>query len=473
MSGTRVDAGTADLIALAQRGPVHFVGVCGAGMSALAELLLRAGGQVSGCDARPGAVGDNLRRLGLDVRQGHDPDHVQGAVAVVTTAAVPPEHPELAEARALGIPILKRAQALAELVSRGRVLAIAGTHGKTTTTAMATAMLSEAGFDPTGFVGGRVEAWGGGLRPGSGEVFVVEADEYDRSFLTLRPEIAVVTTVEADHLDIYGTAEAVEDAFAEFASAVVEEGRIVACCDDAGARRLLERVGARGLSYGTDPAAEVRAVSIEMRGGTSRFVVVERGIELGELILGVPGLHNVRNALGAFAACRLFGIELDAARRALYGFAGVGRRFQVLGEAAGVLVVDDYAHHPTEVEATIAAARGAWPGRRVVAVFQPHLYSRTRDFARGFGSALAQADEVWVTDVYAAREAPIEGVNGDMVVGAVRAAGGPQVRYHPALDGLAEAVAGALGAGDVCLLMGAGDIDAAARSLLRILEEAR
>jgi UDP-N-acetylmuramate--alanine ligase len=301
-----------NLRALARSGTVHFVGICGAGMSALAELLQRAGGHVSGCDVRPGAVGGALSRLGVDVAEGHDPDHVRGAAAVVTTAAVPMDHPELVAARRSGIPIMKRAQALASLVQDGLVLAVAGTHGKTSTTAMATAILTEAGLDPTGFVGGRVDAWGGGLRAGSDRIFVVEADEYDRSFLTLRPEVAVVTTVEADHLDVYGTAEAVDEAFAQFVAGVTD--RVVLCQDDAGARRLASRAGVRVVRYGVDPSADVRASGIELGDRSSRFTVTEYGEPLGDMVLGVPGLHNVRNALGALAAARLAGADADSVR---------------------------------------------------------------------------------------------------------------------------------------------------------------
>src|SRR5690606_5051756 len=265
-----------DLRELARSRPVHFMGVTGAGMSALAELLLRSGGRVTGCDARPGPAAAALAARGLEVAAGHDPAHVEDAAAVVVTAAVPPDHPELATARARGIPVVKRAQALGAVVNSGIVVAVAGTHGKTTTTAMVTAILAEAGLDPTGFVGGRVRAWDGGLRPGSDRLFVVEADEYDRSFLALRPRIAVVTTVEADHLDIYGSVDAIEEAFREFLAPVPEDGLIAACVDDDGARRVLRAAGhAPTLGYGLSAEAELRATSIEQHGRGSRFRVEE------------------------------------------------------------------------------------------------------------------------------------------------------------------------------------------------------
>jgi UDP-N-acetylmuramate--alanine ligase len=456
-----------DLRALARGGAVHFVGISGAGMSALAELVLRAGGRVTGCDLRPGAVGGALSELGATIWEGHDPGHVEAAVAVVTTAAVPADHPELAAARARGLPVLKRAEALGALVNRGRVLAIAGTHGKTTTTAMTTAILVEAGLDPTGFVGGHVPGWVGGLRAGSDELFVVEADEYDRSFLTLCPEVAVVTAVDADHLDIYGSIEGVEAAFREFVAAVPASGLIAACVDDPGARRLLSGVaGARGLGYGLSPEATLRAVAVMARGRGTTFVVEERGERLAEVELGVPGLHNVRNALAAIAAARHVGADLAAASRALRGFHGVARRFEEVGEAAGIVVVDDYAHHPTEIAATVAAARSAYPEQRLVVAFQPHLYTRTRDFAQQFGEALAGADEVWITDVYPAREAPLPGVTGEMVVAAARAAGAHEVHYRPELEALAAGLAGGLRRGDLLVTMGAGNITEVGREVL-------
>lgn len=458
-----------DLRALAAQGAIHFVGISGAGMSALAELVLRAGGRVTGCDLRPGEVASALEGLGATIWADHDPSHIEEAVAVVTTAAVPAEHPELVAARARGLPVLKRAQALGALVNRGEVVAIAGTHGKTTTTAMTTAILAESGLDPTGFVGGHVPGWVGGLRAGSERLFVVEADEYDRSFLTLRPRVAVVTTVDADHLDIYGSMAGVEAAFREFVAAVPEDGLLVACVDDPGARRLLAEAGrGRGLGYGLSAGAGLRAVGVVARGRGSHFVVEEEGRAVAEVELGVPGEHNVRNALAALAAARHVGAEVEAAVRALAAFRGVARRFEEVGTAAGVVVVDDYAHHPTEIAATVAAARGAYPGRRLVVAFQPHLYTRTRDFAPRFGEALSGADQVWVTDVYPAREAPIPGVSGELVVEAARGAGtrgagahgGAEldVRYVATLEELAAGLAGALRDGDLLVTMGAGSI---------------
>lgn len=467
-SGTVVD-----LRDLAARGPVHFVGIAGAGMSALAELVLRSGGRVTGCDTNPGAAGAVLRSLGADIETGHDPRHIVDAIAVVMTAAVPADHPELVAARTRGIPVLKRAQALGGIVNRGTLVAIAGTHGKTTTTAMATAILVEAGLDPTAFVGGTVEAWGSGLRAGVESLFVVEADEYDRSFFALHPTVAVITSVEPDHLDVYGTAAAVEDAFAEFVSLVPAAGRVIGCADDAGAARILRRHTGQTFGYGTTEAADLRAVDLTLDGHSTGFTVRENGEDLGRIRLGVPGLHNVRNALGALAAARFAGAAFDAAQRAFESFRGVARRLQELGGAAGTIVIDDYAHHPTEIEASLAAVRAVYPETRLVAAFQPHLYTRTRDFAAAFGTALAHADEVWVTDVYPAREAPIPGVDGELVAQAARDAGASAVHYVPAVEDLADAMASAAVPGSVCVLMGAGNINRAAHELLERLSGRR
>jgi UDP-N-acetylmuramate--alanine ligase len=459
-----------DLRALARGGPVHFVGIAGAGMAALAELVLRSGGQVSGSDLSPGAVGDSLRQRGAVVWEGHDAAYGAAAVAVVATSAAPADHPEIEAARARGVPILKRAQALGALVNSGTVLGIAGTHGKTTTTAMATAILAEAGLEPTGFIGGRVGEWGTGLRAGADRIFVVEADEYDRSFLTLQPTVAVVTSVEADHLDIYGTVDAVERAFVEFVNGVPDDGLVAGCIDDAGAARLLTGVtGAEVLRYGTSLDAALRAYDLTPHATGTRFGVALHGEPLGMIELATPGAHNVRNALGALAAALHVDAGFDAAVRALAEFRGVARRFQAIGSTGDIVFIDDYAHHPTELEATIATARASFPGRRVVALFQPHLYTRTRDFAREFGVALAAADVIWVTDVFPARERPIEGVTGELVAAAARTAGAQDVHYLPELDDAADRIGQALRAGDVCVAMGAGNIDRVARTLYAAL----
>jgi UDP-N-acetylmuramate--alanine ligase len=388
-------------------------------------------------------------------------------VAVVMTAAVPDDHPEIAAARARGIPVLKRAKALGAIVNRGTVVGIAGTHGKTTTTTLTTTVLAAAGLDPTGFVGAHVPAWGGNLRRGDDRVYVVEADEYDRSFHQLRPTIAVVTTLEADHLDIYGSLEAVEEAFRIFVESVPDDGLVTACADDHGASRLAAALRGgpeRVQTYGLNAGSMLRAEDVELDGAGARFTVREHGRVLGRAHLAAPGLHNVRNALAAVAVARRMGVEWEGIERGLAAYSGVGRRFERIAEAGGVLFVDDYAHHPTEIHATLRAARAAYPGRRLVAVFQPHLYSRTRDFAAEFGRELAAADVVFLTDIYAAREKPIPGVTGEMIAVPARAAGA-DLRYVQDRADVVQAVAADLRPGDLCITMGAGNLDEAAREL--------
>lgn len=460
-----------DLVELAKRGPVHFMGIGGAGMSPLAEMALLAGARVTGCDSSPGPGTQHLEQRGAVVHQGHDAAHVAGCSALVMTAAVPADHPEIQAARDAGIPVLKRAQALGAIVNHGTVVGIAGTHGKTTTTTLTTAVLAEAGLDPTGFVGARVPAWGGNLRRGGDSLYVVEADEYDRSFHQLRPTVAVVTTLEADHLDIYGSLDAIEEAFGIFCGSVPADGLVAGCADDHGAARLLARLQGgpeRVMSYGLSAGSMLRGEDVQASAFGTAFTVRERGRVLGRAELKAPGLHNVRNALAAVAVARRFGVEWDAIARGLAAYAGVDRRFERIGEADGVMVVDDYAHHPTEIQATLQAARAGHPERRIVAVFQPHLYSRTRDFAREFGQALAAADVVFLTDIYAARERPIEGVTGEMILTHLQAAGA-DVRYIVDRADVVDVVGAELRPGDLCLTMGAGNLDIAARELLQRL----
>ena len=460
-----------DLRALALDRPVHFMGAGGAGMCALAELLLRHGGRVSGCDAKDGSALRSLERLGAEVQVGHDAAHVRGASALVVTSAVPDDHPEMAAARSAGIPVLKRARALGDWVASGTLVAIAGTHGKTTTTAMTTEILAAAGRNPTGVVGGRVIGWESNLRFGSEELFVVEADEYDRSFLTLTPDVSVITNVDADHLDIFGDFAGVRAAFSEFAARTRGTGPTVVCSDDHGASSLLAGLGHRGFTYGTSAGSMLRATDVTIGPEATTCRLSEQGRPVDSLRLRVGGRHNLLNALGAACAARALEVGWDEILEALSGFEGVGRRFELLGEVDGVVVVDDYAHHPTEIEATLRTARARFPDARLVAVFQPHLYTRTRDFVTEFGRALALADVVWVTDVFPAREAPIEGVTGESVVDAARAAHAAEVRYHADVTSLAGALVATLQRGDVVVALGAGSIEAFGPAVLDGLEE--
>lgn len=449
--------------------PVHFVGIAGAGMSALAELFLRRGVAITGCDANPSGAGD-LARLGVTVGP-HDPAHVDGARAIVVTSAMPKHHPELARARELGIPVIRRAEALGEVTADRELVGIAGTHGKTTTTVMTATALAAAGRDPTALVGGRVAEWEGNLRAGGDRLYVVEADEYDRSFLALSPTVAVVTNIEADHLDIYADLADIERAFAQF---VRGARTIVLCAEDPGANSLSTPSTTEVIRYAIDSAdARLLAARIRSDGGGSSFDVVYDDEQLGRVDLQVPGRHNVLNALAALAAGLSLGADFEPLAAGLATFRGAERRFQRLGEAGGVLVIDDYAHHPTEISATLAAARAAFPNRRLIAAFQPHLYSRTRDFAREFGISLSNADRVFLTDIYPAREQPIDGVSATLIADALKVAGG-SLAWRGRRDDLADALADAVRSGDVVLTVGAGDITRTGPELLeRLREESR
>jgi UDP-N-acetylmuramate--alanine ligase len=440
------------------------MGIAGAGMSALALIARHLGVAITGCDTDPSGAAD-LAALGVEVRRGHDPSHVAGARTVVVTAAVNREHPELERARALGIPVVRRADALGQVVAGGTVVAIAGTHGKTTTTVMVTEALAAAGRNPTGLVGGRVARWSGNARIGGRDLFVVEADEYDRAFLSLTPTVAVVNNVEADHLECYGTVAALEAAFAEFAG---RAPRVIAGADDAGAVRVSVALGRPVWRVGTAEDADVRITNVAFEpAGSSANVRLPDGPTL-ELRLRVPGMHNVRNAATALATVHALNADLAAAVRALGEFSGVARRFERLGEAGGVAVVDDYAHHPTEVAATLAAARQAYPDRRLVAVFQPHLFSRTALHGDALGRALAAADVVVVAPIYAAREQPIPGVSAELVARGAAGAGASTVAVRDR-EGLTARVRETVRAGDVVFTLGAGDVTRVGPELLTLL----
>jgi UDP-N-acetylmuramate--alanine ligase len=447
--------------------PLHFMGIGGAGMSALALIACRRGVAVSGCDLDPSGALD-LARLGIAITQGHDPSHLTGVRAVVVTAAVPAGNPELERARELGLPIVPRKEALAELVRGAETVGISGTHGKTTTTVMTTEALSASGLNPTGIAGGRVSSWGGNAKIAGDRLFVVEADEYDQAFLTLHPSVAVVNNVEPDHMECYGSMAALETAFVEFAG----RARLaIISADDPGARRVSERLSGLVRRFGLESAADFRITDVVQRAdGTKARIRWPKGNSL-MLRLQVPGLHNLRNAVAALAVVEALGGALEPAAEALSEFSGVGRRFERLGEYAGVAVVDDYAHHPSELAATLSAARQAFPGRRLVAVFQPHLYSRTAAHGQAMGEALAAADLVIVTEIYPAREQPIAGVSGLQVAEAAKRAGAV-TRFEPTRADVGRIVWQELRAGDVVLTLGAGDITRVAPELVRWLSAA-
>jgi len=471
MKLSNVNSSLPDLRALVRKGSVHFMGMGGAGMCALAELLLSRGGSITGCDLKDSQSIQDLAELGVGFSMGHDSCHVLNASALVVTSAVPSDHPELVAARELNIPVLKRAEALGAWVNKGKVVAISGTHGKTTTTAMATEILAQGGLDPTGLVGGRVRGWSGNLRRGSDHLFVVEADEYDRSFHTLTPDIAVVTNVEADHLDVYGDYQGVQAGFIRFLDNLRAPGRVIACADDHGSSSLLSRFGDLGYSYGTTAGSMLRAVDVTITEDSTDCLVMEDGGLVGRLSVSMGGIHNLRNALGAAAVARVLDTPWRAIFDALSGFKGVDRRLEYLGERCRVVVLDDYAHHPTEIRAALDTARKMYPSARLVVAFQPHLFSRTRDFSEDFGVALARADSVWVTDVFAARERPIPGITGQTVAEAVEKAGSKHTQYVPELDELTNLLAEELREGDVLITLGAGSIENVGNQVLNQLGE--
>ncbi|HXH82274.1 MAG TPA: UDP-N-acetylmuramate--L-alanine ligase [Candidatus Tectomicrobia bacterium] len=449
---------------------VHFVGIGGAGMSGIAEILLTLGYGVSGSDTRRNEAVERLEQLGAKVFVGHDASHVEGAHVVVYSSAIRPDNPELEAARRRGIPTIPRGEMLAELMRVKYGIAVAGTHGKTTTTSMVAAVLAEGQCDPTIVVGGRIVGLGAGARLGQGEYLVAEADESDGSFLRLTPAIAVVTTIDAEHLDHYGTVDALREAFLAFVNKVPFYGAAVLCLDQPDIQRLLPRVEKRAITYGLDAAADVVARRVQLAGLTSRFDVFQRDHHLGECRLRVPGRHNVLNALAAVAVGLELEIPFAAIQRALAGFAGVQRRFQVLGTAGGVTVVDDYGHHPAEIRATLAAAKAGFDGR-VVTIFQPHRYTRTRSLYEEFLTAFNQSDVLVVMDIYPAGEPPIPGVSAAALAEAIRAHGHRDVVY---LGSERARIVGHVvelsRRGDLVITLGAGDVGSLGHEIVQALE---
>jgi UDP-N-acetylmuramate--alanine ligase len=457
-------------------GPVHFVGIGGIGMSAIAEIMLRIGYQVQGSDARAGANTERLEKLGAKVFIGHAAEHIDGASAIVFTSAVKPDNPELAAARARRVPLVRRAEMLAELMRLQYSVAVGGTHGKTTTTSMVAAILDAAGFDPTVVNGGIINAYGANAKVGEGDWIVVEADESDGTFLRLRPTVAVVTNIDPEHLDHYETFDAVKRAFQGFVESVPFYGFAAICIDDPDVQEMAAKVENRRLiTYGTNPQAEVRAMNIGIGAEGSTFDVLISAPDggattvLGDITLPMAGEHNVQNALAAIAIGRELGAPEKAIRKGLAGFGGVRRRFTFTGQARGVRVVDDYGHHPVEIASVLKAARAVSNGR-VIAVVQPHRYSRLKDLFQEFCRCFNDADVVVVADVYPAGEAAIDGASRDALVEGLRRHGH---RHVIALDGPA-ALPALVGAeardGDLVVCLGAGDITAWAHALPGQLE---
>ncbi|MBM3133817.1 MAG: UDP-N-acetylmuramate--L-alanine ligase [Chloroflexi bacterium] len=448
---------------------VHFLGIGGAGMSPLATILLERGETVSGCDLHLSPVTERLAALGAIVYEGHDPAHLTGIDLLVVTAAARSDNPEVVAAKAQGIPVIKAATLLGRLMAGKFGICVAGTHGKTTTTALIAKILLAAGLDPTCVVGGELPEWQGGGRSGRGPYFVAEADEFDRRFLELSPRLAVVTNVEADHLDYYGTLEAVVEAFRRFVALVPEDGHLVLGGDDPRAKALGQ--GKRNaFTYGLGEENDWRAVDVRPNDlGGNDFRALHQGQAMGDFRLIIPGWHNVANALAALAVADLLDVNPAVVRQAMATFPGVGRRFQVKGETRGILVIDDYAHHPSEIKATLRAARERYPGRRIVAVHQPHTFSRLKALLPEFAAAFADADVVVITEVYPARETDTLGVSSRDLVAAMRH---PAVHYAADLAEAARLVQTLLRPGDVLLTLGAGDVFLVGEQLLAALRGA-
>jgi UDP-N-acetylmuramate--alanine ligase len=443
---------------------IHFVGIGGIGMSGIAEVLLNLGYKVSGSDLKTSAVTQRLAGLGATTFEGHRAENIIGAEVVVTSSAISPDNPEVTEAHNLHIPVIQRAEMLAELMRLKYGIAIAGMHGKTTTTSMVAAVLAAGGLDPTVVVGGRVDAMGSNARHGKSQYLVAEADESDRSFLKLSPILSVVTNIDREHMDCYRNMRDVKKTFLEFMDRVPFYGMIVACNDDPLLRKLLPEVQRRTITYGTKRGSDflIKSEDSKREGAAdsrpySRFQVTYQKKDLGEFTLHVPGVHNVLNATAAIAVGVGLDIPLDAIRTALDQFRGVDRRFQLRGTAAGVSVIDDYGHHPTEIKATLAAARQCG-FRKVHVIFQPHRYTRTRDLMEEFTTAFADADSLFVLDIYAASEKPIEGITAEVLTQRIRENGGKPVEYVSSVADAVGAATKAAQSGDMILTLGAGSI---------------
>jgi len=449
---------------------IHLIGIGGAGMGPIAEVLVNLGYAVQGSDLRASPVTARLAKMGVRIFIGHDAAQVEGASVVVVSSAISPANPELLAAQEALIPVVRRAEMLGELMRFRQGIAVAGTHGKTTTTSLVASVLAEGGLDPTFVIGGQLKSAGSNAKLGTSRYLVAEADESDASFLHLQPVIAIVTNIDNDHLGTHGgDFEKLKQSFVEFLHNLPFYGLAVLCSDDEVLRGILPQVGRPTVRYGLGEDTDLRAVSLEREAGTTRFQAIRVGRPPLVVALNLPGLHNVRNALAAIAVATELEVEDAAIQRALAGFEGIGRRLEVVGEVATkagrITLVDDYGHHPTEIEATIEAARQAWPGRRLVLAFQPHRYTRTHDLIDDFGRALSAVDALLVTEVYAAGEEPIAGADGRAICRAVRGRGRLEPVFVEDVRELAAALAGVIADRDVVLTMGAGSIGAVAHEL--------
>src|SRR6187397_738492 len=452
---------------------VHFVGIGGIGMSGIAEVLINLGFRVSGSDLKRSAVTDRLQRLGVEFAEGHAGENVGDAHVVVRSTAVREDNPEIVEAHRLSIPVIPRAEMLAELMRlKPHTVAVAGSHGKTTTTSMVATVLGHAGMDPTIVVGGVVGAFGSNAHLGTSDLMVVEADESDRSFLMLDPMIAVVTNIDREHMDYYHDMDDVRKCFADFVNKVPFYGSSVLCLDDPNVQAIIPLLVRRRMTYGLSAQADVSAHGIRHDNNFGSSFTVWRGTDvMGEMILRVPGVHNVYNALAAIAVGFELEVPFEKIVEGLHSFTGAGRRFQAKGEVNGVLVVDDYGHHPTEVRATLAAAKLGSGGRRIVVLFQPHRYTRTHDLMQEFERSFNNADVLFISDIYAASEDPIEGVTAESLTNAIKSFGHKDVRYIGALDNAATTLRDYVQPGDLVLTLGAGTVNRVSEQLLFLLRE--
>jgi len=449
---------------------VHLVGIGGSGMSGIAEVLLSIGYGVSGSDLKSSAVIERLRKLGATIYEGHRAENVHGAHVVVISSAVPAGNPEVVEAQRLKIPVIPRAEMLAELMRLKFGIAVAGAHGKTTTTSMIAAVLGAAGLDPTFVVGGRVNHAGSNARVGQSEYMVVEADESDRSFLLLAPVVAVVTTIDREHLDHYKSLDEIQDAFLQFVNRVPFYGSVVLCADEPNVQAILSRVRRPVITYGTSSQADLQITDVQLQGLSSEFRLNYRGEDLGIFRLPAPpGIHNVRNAAAAAAVALALNVPADLIRSGLEHFSGVGRRFEIKGCYNGVALIDDYGHHPAEICATLEAARGCGY-KRLLVLFQPHRYSRTQQLWDDFCHSFNQADVLVLTDIYAAGEAPIEGINSERLAAAISSAGHKSVVYSSTLQGGIEFMLQEARPGDAVLTIGAGSVGRVTDELAMLLE---
>lgn len=452
---------------------VHFVGIGGIGMSGIAEVLVNLGFRVSGSDQKRSGVTSRLQQLGVEFAEGHGGENIGDAQVVVRSTAVRDDNPEITEAHRLSIPVIPRAEMLAELMRlKPHSVAVAGSHGKTTTTSMVATVLGHAGLDPTIVVGGVVGAFGSSAHLGTSDLMVVEADESDRSFLMLSPTIAVVTNIDREHMDYYHDMDDVRTCFTNFVNKVPFYGASVLCLDDPNVQAIIPHIERRRMTYGLSAQADISAHAIRYdQSFGSKFTVGRGGNAVGELTLSVPGLHNVYNALAAITV----GFELDVPftqiAEALGSFAGAGRRFQSKGEAGGVLVIDDYGHHPTEIKATLAAAKIGSGGRRIVVLFQPHRYSRTHDLMEEFARSFNNADSLFITDIYPASEEPIEGITAEALTEAIKRFGHKDVHHIGPLENAATVLRDHVQPGDLVLTLGAGTVNRVSDQLLALLHE--